>query len=120
MRRSECGSRRPDAGHAVASRQLRGSCKERDIVVFDLVGGLREEMQFFAGAGGGDVEDAAHLLRFAIAANPVDPSLGFAGIGAFELQRRDEEFGEFVRFIRFGEAALEPGEKLRLVLPPRA
>ena len=73
-------------------------------------------MQLFACAGGGDIENAARLLRFSFAANPVDPLPGFAAIVAFELQRSDEEFGEVIRFIRFCDAALKPGEKLGLVV----
>ncbi len=49
----------------------------------------RKEMQFVSGAGGSDVEDAAHFLRFACAANAIDPGLGGAAVGAFGLERRD-------------------------------
>ena len=73
-------------------------------------------MQLFACASGGDIENAARLLRFAFAASSVDPLPGLAAIVSFELQRSDEKFGEIVRLLRLGDAALKPGEKLGLVV----
>ena len=77
-------------------------------------------MQFLAGASGGNVENAAGLLRFAVAINAINPGLRLPGILAFRLQWCDEEFGNFgarvgvfKRRVRFGrKAALEPREQL--------
>ena len=47
-------------------------------VGFDLVSGPGEEVQFFASARGGHIEDAARLLRFALPIHAIDPGLGLA------------------------------------------
>src|ERR1700757_1844088 len=73
-------------------------------------------MQLLASPGGGDVENASRLLRFPSVTNPVDPSPGFARIGAFELKRSDEELCEFVGFIRVSDTAFEPRQQVRLVV----
>src|SRR5215472_3731557 len=78
----------------------------------DLVCRPGEEMKFFAGVGCGDVEDAAHLLCFAIAPHAADPSLGRAGIGALVLDGSDEELGEFAVVAGFDNATFEPCEEL--------
>ena len=66
-----------------------------------------------------DVEDAARFLRFAFAADTIDPLPGCTAIGAFGLERSNKEFRDLAvtfraAFIGIGrQTTLQPGEQFR-------
>ena len=56
----------------------------------------REKMQLFAGARGGDVEEAAGFVELALVTLAIDPLFCYAATGAFLCKRRDEEFRDII------------------------
>jgi len=81
------------------------------------VGRAREEVQFVASACGGDVEETARLLLFAIGSGAIDKLFSGTAAGALGLEGGNQKLGDFacgfVKLVEIGtrrETALEPGE----------
>ena len=81
---------------------------EGEASVFVFVSGAREEMKFLTRACGSDVENALRLFGLAIASDAVHPNSDFASLGAFRLQRRDEELGDVAGTVRLLKSTFEP------------
>src|SRR5208337_5031536 len=92
-------------------------------ILFRLVSGPCEDMQFIPRARSRHVQEATQFLRFALIPNAIYPRFRIAAFCAFGLNRRDKKLGDFaevvpVARIAFGrETSLEPAKHVALTSP---